>query len=89
MDRKKVKGKVVPVHTMKTYWRSRSIVLILNLGSRWKWVVNLTFPPSRKYIQHPSNVMLGRPQNWSGHCGKQIRFLPLPEIEPQIVQFIT
>ena len=35
-----VNSEVVPVHTMKAYSRSKGIVpLILNLGTRWKWVL--------------------------------------------------
>ena len=38
-----VLGKVVPVHAMKAYVDSRGISpLILNLSTRWKWVVKFT-----------------------------------------------
>jgi hypothetical protein len=45
------KGKVVPVHTMKAYRRSRGMApFILHLGARWRRVVNFTpkatLPPS-------------------------------------------
>jgi len=41
-----VKGKVVPVHAMKTYRSSSSIApLTLNLSSRWRCVVNITLWP--------------------------------------------
>jgi hypothetical protein len=44
----RVKGKVVPVlltehHVMKAYWRSGGIApRILNLVTRWRWVVSFT-----------------------------------------------
>ena len=37
-----VKDKAVPDHSVKPYWGSRGIApLILNLGTRWIYVVNL------------------------------------------------
>jgi hypothetical protein len=39
---RKVKGKVL-VHVMKAYRENRGIApLILNLGARWRWVINIT-----------------------------------------------
>jgi len=39
-------------HAMKTYWVSRGIAShILNLGTRWTWVVSFTLWPL--YPQHP------------------------------------
>jgi hypothetical protein len=41
-----VKGKAVPVHAVKAYRGTRGIApLILNLGTRWRWVVNFTPRP--------------------------------------------
>jgi hypothetical protein len=35
------KGKVFPVHAMKAYIRSRDVAsLMLNLSTRWRWLVN-------------------------------------------------
>jgi len=46
MNKYNNKGKVVPVHAMKIYRRSRGIApLILNLGTRLRWVVNFTPQP--------------------------------------------
>jgi hypothetical protein len=43
-----VKGKVIPVHAMKAYRRSRGIApRILNLGTRWTSV--LSFRPQSLY----------------------------------------
>jgi len=37
------KGAVDPLQGMKAYWESRDITpLILNISTRWKWVVNVT-----------------------------------------------
>lgn len=55
-----IKGKILPVHTIKVQKGSRGIVpLILNLGSGWEW------PTS-----HPGHLihrMLDGSQNWSEH----------------------
>jgi hypothetical protein len=41
-------GKIVPVHAMKAYWRSRGIApLILNLSTRWKIVSGQLYPRER------------------------------------------
>jgi hypothetical protein len=41
-----MKDEVVPVHAMQAYGgRSGVAPLILNLGTRWKWVANLTLQP--------------------------------------------
>jgi len=38
------KNSAVPLYDMKTYRGSRGLVpLILNLGTRWRWVVNYSF----------------------------------------------
>jgi hypothetical protein len=66
-------------------WRhtggSRDIApLILNLGTRWRWVVNITLwqlcpPPPRKEPQYPLNRMLGGPKSWCGYSGKREKCL--------------
>lgn len=64
---------VVPVrknHTVKAHIRSwGAAVRILNLSTRWIWVVSLTFQPRppRKYRQY----ILGRPQCRSGRDGEE------------------
>ena len=68
---------------MKAYGGSRGIASpILNLGTRWRWMVNFMlqpFPPPGKNRYNPFSRRLGGPQ--TGHCG-----LPLPEFEPQTLQ---
>jgi hypothetical protein len=56
----KVKGKVVPVffliehNAMRLYWGSGHIALcILDLGTRWRWVVSFT--PQLLYPQRTSS----------------------------------
>jgi hypothetical protein len=40
------KGKIVPVDSMKVYRGRRGVAsLILNLGVRWRCVVNIALPP--------------------------------------------
>ena len=60
----KVKGKVVPVHCMKSYKGSRRTAeFLLKLGNGWRWVVNL--PPQGKY---PGTYWIG---SWVGPKARQ------------------
>jgi hypothetical protein len=83
------KGKVVPVHSMKVYTGSIGTApLILNLGTKWRCVVNIKF---RRVIpgkepRYPLKRGLGGPQSWSGRFEEEENLSPLPELEPQIVQ---
>ena len=44
------KGKVFPVHAMKAYRRNAGIAtLILNLGTRWRWLLTLGKGPSHTH----------------------------------------
>ena len=79
------KQKVVLVHCIKAYRRSRGISpLFLNLGTVWKLVFNFT--PQPLCPQEKSRYSLNRrasvPQSRSGHFGQERSFLPLPEFEP-------
>jgi hypothetical protein len=61
---------------MKAYWGSGSVVpYILDLGTRWKLVVNFTprplYPPG-KSPWYPLYRRLGGPQSRSGHCAKYL-----------------
>jgi hypothetical protein len=64
-------------HAMKTYWGSESIApRILNLGTKWSWVVS--FMPRPSYSGEGHRYQQGRrrggPQSHSGHGGeKKIR----------------
>lgn len=54
---------------MKAYRGKRCIAPLINLGIRWRWVVNL-MPRSlyfRAEPQYPLNRWLGGPQSWPGH----------------------
>jgi hypothetical protein len=59
---------------IKTYWRNRDIApRILNLGTRWRWVVS--FMPRPLYNRgknpwYPLDMRLGGPQSWSGRGGE-------------------
>jgi hypothetical protein len=39
--------------------------------------------------QYSLNVSVGGPQRWSGCFGEEINLLPLPELEPKIMQPIA
>jgi hypothetical protein len=63
-------------------WRYSST--ILDLGSRWRWVVSSTTPPlypRRKRPRCPLDRRLGGPQSRSGRCGVEKDLFPLPRIE--------
>jgi hypothetical protein len=71
---------------MKAYWGSGSIdPHILDLGTRWGWVVS--FMPWPLYHQgkspwYPLDKRLGGPQSWSWHGGEEKNSQPLPGLEP-------
>jgi hypothetical protein len=93
------KCKVVPVlfltehHAMKAYWVNGGIILpILDLGTRWRWVVSFT--PRPPYLQgkspwYPLDRRLGGPQSRSGCGGEEKNSQPLPRLEPPIMQPIS
>jgi hypothetical protein len=55
-------------------WRHSST--ILDLGTRWRWVVSFT--PQPLYPQYPLDGRLGGPQIQSGCCGEEKNLLLLP-----------
>jgi hypothetical protein len=62
---------------------------ILDLGTRWRWVVSFT--PQPLYSQgkdpwYPLDRRLGGPQSRSGRCGEKKNSQPPPELEPPIIQ---
>ena len=73
--RKNKKGKVVFLLAIRVCRWGRYIpLLILNIGTRWRWMVGFTprllSPPPRKDPRFPLSGMLGAPQNQSWHFGK-------------------
>jgi hypothetical protein len=60
---------------MKAYWRSGGIApRILDLGSRWRWVVSFTPRPlysQGKSSRYPLDRKLNGPQSWSGKVVKR------------------
>jgi hypothetical protein len=72
-------------HAMKAHWGSGGIApRILDLGTRWRWVVNFTLRPlysQGKSPQYPLDRRLGRPQSRSGHGGEEKNSQPPPRIE--------
>jgi hypothetical protein len=71
---------------MKTYWGSEGIApRILELGTRWRWVVSFT--PRPLYLQskspwYPLDRRMDEPQNRSGRCGEEKNSQSPPGIEP-------
>jgi hypothetical protein len=90
----KGEGKVIPAiltehHTMKTHWGSGGTVpRILDLGTRWRWVVRFTPRPlyPREKPWHPLDRRLDVPQRRSGGGGEEKNSHPLPGLEPPIIQ---
>jgi hypothetical protein len=71
---------------MKTYWGSGGIVpRIVDLGTRWRWVVSFTLRPlypHGKSPWYPLDRRLGGSQSRSGRSGKEGNSKPLPGLEP-------
>jgi hypothetical protein len=68
--------KVVPIQAMKTYWgKGGRAAIFLNLGSRWRWVVNFkpgrSPPPPRKEPQYPLKMSLVRPRTYLDVLGER------------------
>jgi hypothetical protein len=77
-------------HAMKAYWGSGGIApRILNLGTRWRWVVSFTprpLYPQGKNASYSSDGRLDGPQSRSGRGGEEKNSQPLPRLEPPINQ---
>jgi hypothetical protein len=75
---------------MEAYWESESIApRILDLGSRWRWVVSFTprpFYPQEKSPWYPLDRRLGGPQMRSGRGGEEKNSQALPRFEHLIIQ---
>jgi hypothetical protein len=73
-------------HAMKTYWGSAVIApSILDLGTRWKWVVSFTplpLYPQGRNPWHPLNRRLGGPRSRSGYGVEEKNSQSPPGIEP-------
>jgi hypothetical protein len=70
---------------MKEYWESGGIAPCIDLGTRWRWVVN--FMPRQLYPQgkspwYPLDIRLGGPQSMFGRGGEEKIFQPLSGLEP-------
>jgi hypothetical protein len=86
--KRKVKRKVVPVLNSLSAmpWRHsgewRYSSTILDLGTRWRWVVSLTlqplYPPGNR-PRYPLDRRLGGSQCQSGRCGEEKHILPSKE----------
>jgi hypothetical protein len=72
-------------HTM-TYWGIGGIAPhILDLSTRWRWVVSFIrwlLYPQGKSPWYPLDRRLGRPQSQSGHGGKEKILSPFHEMNP-------
>jgi hypothetical protein len=77
---------------MNAYWGAPRI---LDLGARWRWVVN--FSPRPLYPQvkspwYPLDRRLGEPQSLSGRGGEEKNSQPLPGlpiIQPAAQRYTT
>jgi len=66
-------------HAMKTWGSEDKAPCILNLGTRWRWVVNST--SSENNPQYPLVRRLGGPQGWSRH-GKEKKVTLSTVVQP-------
>jgi hypothetical protein len=75
---------------MKAAWGSGGIApLILDLGTRWRWVVSFTprlLYPQGKIPSYPLDRKLGGPQSRAGSGGEKKNSQHLPGLEPPITQ---
>jgi hypothetical protein len=75
---------------MKAYWKSGGIApRILDLGTRWRWVVSFILRPLHPQVKrpwYPLDVGLGGHQSSSEHGGEEKNSQPLPGLEPPIIQ---
>jgi hypothetical protein len=94
-----VKGKVVPVlfliehPAIKAYWGNGGIApLILDPGTRWRWVVSFMLRPlcpRGKSPWYPLDRRLDGPQSRSGRGGEEKNSQLQPELEPPITQTVA
>lgn len=87
----KCKGKDFHAHTMKTYKRSWGAPHILTsalVKGRQSTSRPHFFTPGEE-IWYPLNRRLDKSQSQSGHSGAQKNLLPLPGLEPQIIQTVA
>jgi hypothetical protein len=69
---------------MRTYGEWRYSSIILDPGTRWRWVVGFTprpLYPRGESPGYPLDRKLGGPQNRSGRCGEKILSLPGLELQ--------
>jgi len=79
-------------HALKSYKRHRVIApVIVNLGSRGRWVVYFTpwLPQPRKQPKYPLTRMWGGLQSWFELSGEEKNLLSLLGCEPQSIQPIA
>jgi hypothetical protein len=84
------KGKVVPVHTLKTYRGSGSIYpLTVNRNTRQKWELSLIFRPIYHWVksrQYELDRRFGGHQSRCGRLGEEKNLLSLLGFEIRILQ---
>jgi hypothetical protein len=81
-------GQTTEHHPMKVYWGGGIAPRIIDLGTRWRWVV--TFTPQPLYPQGNSHWYkldrrLGGTQSRYGRGGGERNSQPLPGLEPLII----
>jgi hypothetical protein len=81
-------------HEMKMYWSGGIAPRILDLGTRWRWVVSFTTQPlcpQGKRPWYPLDRRLGGPQSRSGRGGEEKipQCLPALELRTPIIQPVT
>jgi hypothetical protein len=85
-------GQLIKHHAIKAYGGGRYSSIILDRGSRWRWVVSLTLRLLRawgKKSQYNLNWRLSKPENSSRRYGVAKNLLYLPKIESQLSTLYT
>jgi hypothetical protein len=69
---------------MKVYGDWSYLLLLINLGNRWRWVSSFTLQPlyPKERARYPLQRKMFRPQSWPGRFGEENGFLTVPGMEP-------
>jgi hypothetical protein len=74
---------VIKHHDIKTWGSGGNVTFILNLHTKWRWVVS--FMPRPLYPWWSFDTTQSRPEIWSGRCAEESKPLLLPEVEPRLL----
>jgi len=85
-----VKSEVSVSAPWRHLWCWAVAALILNFGTRLRWLVSVTSRSPYVHINsclYPLNRRLGEPHSRLGRLGEEINFFSFPRIEPRLIDF--